>query len=687
MKIIVTTILFLFTLISVSHAQWTQANGPYGGYCFTTGACGETMFMCGWRGGIYRSTDKGDSWTEVNGLPSTYAYGIASIDKTVFLCMNSYGVYRSSDDGVTWEAVNSGLPENPQKLYASGNDIYTISIDGVFRSTNKGNSWYAVPLIKEFKRVAAITVVDTNVFFAVGMGQGSLILRSSVNDTNWVRVDTQYPFQNSAVVDIAACEGNLFAGTYDGLFRSTDMGATWAKAETGLVSNRIKYLSVIGSTIFAGNYGGELHISKDNGKSWTRVMLSPSQKTASTRVVQCGTSIFTGTYGEGMFRSTDLGQNWTQINNGFANTEITGTTIIGNSIIAATRGSGMFLSSDKGGSWERINNGLTSGQITSVAKFGTTLYVTNDYGVFVSTDNGSLWKNFSSEYTTPSQSVFVTDSFVYIGATSRISSYYPDGTKYASVAIAQSDTLVTCFAQSGNVVFAGTRGKGVLFSTDNGKTWAKTTKMTFNDDIHTLTANNGVLYAGSYKGVSITADYGESWTERELGNVSNDHEVYAILVHGTEIFGGTEGSGLFRSPDSGKTWNKMEGLPSTVIYSLEIIGNTLFAGTYSSGIWKYDLNSNGITEQEYTGQSGVSWFTCYPNPATNTLTIDRTSLHFPENVPAHYTLSTLIGGKVMEYYNNEPRFTVQLGGVVSGVYSLTAESGGNRAAVMVTVVE
>ena len=131
----------------------------------------------------------------------------------------------------------------------------------------------------------------------------------------------------------------------------------------------------------------------------------------------------------------------------------------------------------------------------------------------------------------------------------------------------------------------------------------------------------------------------------------------------------------------------MEGLPSTVIYSLEIIGNTLFAGTYSSGIWKYDLNSNGITEQEYTGQSGVSWFTCYPNPATNTLTIDRTSLHFPENVPAHYTLSTLIGGKVMEYYNNEPRFTVQLGGVVSGVYSLTAESGGNRAAVMVTVVE
>lgn len=41
----------------------------------------------------------------------------------------------------------------------------------------------------------------------------------------------------------------------------------------------------------------------------------------------------------------------------------------------------------------------------------------------------------------------------------------------------------------------------------------------------------------------------------------------------------------------------------------------------------------------------------------------------------------------MEFDNSESKFTVSLEGIVSGIYSLTAENGGKRTAVMVTVAE
>ena len=54
---------------------------------------------------------------------------------------------------------------------------------------------------------------------------------------------------------------------------------------------------------------------------------------------------------------------------------------------------------------------------------------------------------------------------------------------------------------------------------------------------------------------------------------------------GTDIFAGTDGSGVFKSTDNGTTWNN-SGLADTSILSLESRsdGEYIFAGTYGSGV-------------------------------------------------------------------------------------------------------
>ena len=118
------------------------------------------------------------------------------------------------------------------------------------------------------------------------------------------------------------------------------------------------------------------------------------------------------------------------------------------------------------------------------------------------------------------------------------------------------------------------------------------------------------------------------------------------------------------------------------------VGTTLYAATYGSSIWKYaayPLEAEDNSRNETLAESLN--FSCYPNPVRNSLTIDRTSLHFNDNNPVEYTISNLTGEKLMEFEQNAALFTIPVGGLGSGAYFLTAMQGANRATTMVTVVE
>src|ERR1051325_12154686 len=60
-------------------------------------------------------------------------------------------------------------------------------------------------------------------------------------------------------------------------------------------------------------------------------------------------------------------------------------------------------------------------------------------------------------------------------------------------------------------------------------------------------------------------------------------DVIALAANGSEVFAGTQGGGVFRSPDSGDTWAPSNvGLTNTNVRALAITpGGDVYAGTFS----------------------------------------------------------------------------------------------------------
>lgn len=93
---------------------------------------------------------------------------------------------------------------------------------------------------------------------------------------------------------------NLFTGT-NGVFLTTDNGASWTAVDSGLTSAFVKALAVSGTNLFAGNLDGGVFLSNNNGTSWTAVD-SVLTNTAVWSLVVSGTSLFAGTGGRGVWR-------------------------------------------------------------------------------------------------------------------------------------------------------------------------------------------------------------------------------------------------------------------------------------------------------------------------------------------------------------------------------------------------
>ena len=114
-------------------------------------------------------------------------------------------------------------------------------------------------------------------------------------------------------------------------------------------------------------------------------------------------------------------------------------------------------------------------------------------------------------------------------------------------------------------------------------------------------------------------------------------------------------------------------------------GNTLLAGTSLISVWRYNLSVLGVEDSEADETATTNLF-CYPNPASTSITIDRTKLAFNDRSPVRYTISTLTGNKLMEFEKNETTFSITSESLANGVYYVIATQGTNRATSVLTVL-
>jgi hypothetical protein len=222
---------------------------------------------------------------------------------------------------------------------------------------------------------------------------GGRMFHNTDDGMNWTQISSTD--SDIDVLSIVMVNSKILAGTWDGLYLSTDGGTTWnAALPTGIPAD-IAILSIvmIDTTLYAGTTGN-IFKSLDNGNTWTEVHSGIPVDARITSIVGCADAIIAGSANKGIFKTTNGGESWTEINSGLTNTYISQLTVITTKLRAVTL-EGVFEIDNDGISWESDTSSLKNVNCFVVAN-DRLLAGTDDNGIYISGDGGVTWTSFDS---------------------------------------------------------------------------------------------------------------------------------------------------------------------------------------------------------------------------------------------------------------------------------------------------
>ena len=294
-------LIFLMVIFCLNHkleAQWIQTNGPSNQYVYKLSASAGKIFA-GTGGGIFRTTDNGSNWVLLtNGISdSNYVYSLATLDSNIFAGTDFSGLYLSTNFGVTWTEIGGGLINHVNTLTIDGMNVYAGTGNGVFRSTNLGETW-----------------------------------SSHVLDSIWV-------------YSILAEGTRLWVGSSHGVFFSKNTGINWEQINNGALNTTVFSFVKNESNIYAGTDSG-IYVIPIDSITWTKI----SDLTFVFSILSINNNLLAGT-AHGIFLSTTNGSNWTEVDSGMTNKDVNTLIFMDDYLYAGTWDSGV---------WKRPLNEITS---------------------------------------------------------------------------------------------------------------------------------------------------------------------------------------------------------------------------------------------------------------------------------------------------------------------------------------
>ncbi len=425
----------------------------------------------------------------------------------------------------------------------------------------------------------------------------------------------------------------IYVGTASGgIYKSTNNGLSWVNIFTDVPAISIGDLAIDPTNqniIYAGTgeanassysfFGNGIYKSIDAGVSWVHIGLDSSgyigriivDSTNPSRIfiAVCG-NLFSPGQHRGIFRSDDGGLNWTR--KLFVNDSTSAIDIVQNpdnpNILYATMwermrglnyrrsfgdGSGIYYSNDGGDNWIELTSGLPSGP--GIGRIGLTIARSNTSVLYAYYDNATgveVYKTINGGMSW----VRVNDGPLQ-GMTSGFGWYFGQ---------------IRVDPANENRVFV--MGVTLFRSNDGGLNWTGV-----NSGIHVdhhamyIDINSGFIYEGNDGGLYFSDDYCSSWTK--INNLPIT-QFYAIDIDNSfpnRVYGGTQDNGTVRTL-TGTITNWQYILGGDGMYCLVDYTNPdiIFAETQWGSLYKSvdgGNNFNWIASQFYSDRK--NWMSPY----------------------------------------------------------------------------
>lgn len=359
----------------------------------------NVLYLGTWGSGVYKSTDGGQNWTPARiGLGNQLIWSLV-VDpynsSIIYVGTHKDGVYKSVDGGSTWAPASNGLqnsavvysiainPANSRNIFIGtrgiaahcGGDSCPPWAGVIYRSDNGGASW--TPSLSNVggasKQFWAYSVVfdpvDSMRTLAAFDGSPGL-LRSLDAGNTWSTVTKppQNPLGRVVIFDttytttVVAYYGGWQAYQYNNVYRSNDGGDSWASKTSGVGGDDVWKMAITRS--------------------------SPS-------------TVYLGTFSDGLWMTTDGALAWKKT--GFPTQRLSDVEVDpkdSNLLYVGAFNTGLYKSNDGGTTWGLSQHGLITTWSTSLlVSPGDKNYLTMStygQGVFQSPDRGLTWNNMSA---------------------------------------------------------------------------------------------------------------------------------------------------------------------------------------------------------------------------------------------------------------------------------------------------
>jgi uncharacterized repeat protein (TIGR02543 family) len=673
--------------ISAAHQGFWTTTYPSGGEIYREGLAHDQMnsnviFATAGSRGIFKSTDAGANWTNLTDDPN-WPYGES--DYPIFWTHAGLGDYYMSTWGYLYLSLE-GWGDWQEIYYRDNWDIISFAVDpfgrdviyvgtqeeGIFKTADGGQSWVAssTGLPSDEIRVLAIDKNDLETVFAGTNNTG--IFKSANGGSNWTSTNNNIDFQRISDIlilyDSTIYVAGMDSSNEEGLYRSTDYGATWEKlpVNAGVDWSAGNYIAVDPNgtdpdIIYFASYQSVFK-STDGGTNWAEYSVTPSSITSLLLDRHNTQILYAGTQGEGVLKSADSGVTWSKMNNGINALHFVGDSPHGLEIdktnhdyIYAGSINGGYRSTNGGSSWEKM--GHPSGSVLALLTHPGAPGVVYSYhnSLEISTSNGSSgsWQRAEG---------------------------FPGNFSRGDIGIA---------ADNPDIIYVGTWGfhdepTGVYKTTNRGLNFTLMNNgLTTNTEIQTVTVHPGdhdivfiglrrdwPLIQGKDYGIYKTTDGGNNWNKITCG-LPDDIFARQIVIDSSNsdvmyMLGETEYEcGVYKSTDGGECWAQVSGLCGNSIAMSPANPDCLFLGAWNDFFVSLD--------------GGNSWMEFHDglprNPGIDAVALDPSD-------PDHVFIGTAAGVYEATFSFDFMITTDSLpSGVVGEVYDLTLETTGETGSV------
>ncbi|MEW5719166.1 MAG: hypothetical protein AB1817_11095 [Chloroflexota bacterium] len=460
-------------------------------------------------GGIARSSD-GENWVALpmrDPAPIVLSVATSPDGQHLFAGTSGQGLWVSHDGGKTWATVDDLTDDYVSTIFFDSElGIFASGSREVFCSTDNGYTWASLP---DLKRVFAFARAGNGALYAAMTGR----VAKSRDGEHWEIFDQGLRVQDR-IFDLAIAPDDpnrVYVAAWDGVYRSDDGGATWARRST------VGYADVNALTwdrsgqLLAGTRAG---IYRRTSDAWMRDEQSPSYSILSFADAGDGKIFYAGAT-IGLLKSDDGGETWRDVPS-----ELTGRGIAG-IIVDPHHAEHLYVRLYQ----ERVNESWDGGQtwVTRWDGLGLTrqvfalnldarerFFAGATDGLFRWDSANARWQTIATPFANQAVLVTLTDprdaNVIYAGATDALWKSADNGVTWNRWGKGLESVTVAALALNPNDArhaFAGTRYKGLYVTHDGGATW----RPGWTDRLATATVR-AILFDTNGKTIFVATDQG-----------------------------------------------------------------------------------------------------------------------------------------------------------------------------------